>query len=130
MFLCEDCLSGSEYFTYTYSLMSYCRRFWICTRSCFFLVNTISNVGSYFLVNNLGIQFAPQLFSTELLPTRLVILARPTVTSASHHQKKYEVNNSKVSSLLLTCYIQSYLPCLINVTNNISNSNQRIVYSL
>ena len=52
------------------------------------------------LVNYVGyIQFTLQLFSTVLYPTRLGILARPTVTSANFHQTKYEVNNPKVKRL-------------------------------
>ena len=54
------------------------------------------------LVNNLGIQFVTQLFSTMLFPTRLGRLVRPTVTNENRHQNKYEVNNPKVSSLSLT----------------------------
>ena len=37
-----------------------------------------------------------------LSPTRLGRLSCPTVTSANRHQKKYKVNNPKVSSLSLT----------------------------
>ena len=48
------------------------------------------------------IQIAPQRFSTESLPTRLDRLVRPTVISANRHQKKCEVNNPKVGSLLMT----------------------------
>ena len=55
-----------------------------------------------FLVNNLGIQFATQLFSTLSLPTMLCGIVCPTVTSENLHQKKYEVNNPKVGSLLMT----------------------------
>ena len=56
-----------------------------------------------FLVNCLGyIHFTPQLFSTVSSPTRLGGLVRPTVTIANRRQKKYEVNNPKVGSLLLT----------------------------
>ena len=50
---------------------------------------------------NIGIQFAPQLFSTVPSPTRLDRQPLPTVTCANRHQKKYEVNNPKVSILLL-----------------------------
>ena len=69
------------------------------------------------LVSNPGIQFAPQLFSTVSLPTRLGRLARPTVTSANRHYKKYEVNNPKVGSLSLTGWLKISLPCLVNVSN-------------
>ena len=55
-----------------------------------------------FLVNYLGIQFTPQLFSTVSFQTRQGRLARPTATSANRHQTKYEVNNRKVGSLSLT----------------------------
>ena len=48
-----------------------------------------------FLVNYLGIQFTPQLFSTVSAPTGLGRLARQTVTSENRHHKKYEVNNPK-----------------------------------
>ena len=48
-----------------------------------------------FLVNYLGIQFTPQLFSTVFSPTRLGRLARPIVKSANRQQTKYEVNNPK-----------------------------------
>ena len=54
-----------------------------------------------FLANNLGIQFAPKLFSTVLFPTRLGILARPKVTSENQHQIKYGFNNKYVSNILL-----------------------------
>ena len=46
MFLREDCLTGSTYFTYIYFWLDYWRRFWISIRSLFCLVNTISNVWS------------------------------------------------------------------------------------
>ena len=52
-----------------------------------------------FLVNNLGVQFALQFFSTVPSPTRLVRQPRPTVTGKNCRQKEYEVNNQKVSSL-------------------------------
>ena len=52
--------------------------------------------------NNLGIQFAPQLFSTESSPKILGRLVRPTVTNANRHQKKYEVNKPTLGSILLT----------------------------
>ena len=52
-----------------------------------------------FLVKNIVIQFAPQLFSTVQSPTRLCIQPCPTVTGANRHQKKYKVNKPKVSSL-------------------------------
>ena len=57
---------------------------------------------SIFLVNNLSIKFAPQLFPTVLLPKRLGRIARPTVTNENLHQKKYELNNPKVGSILMT----------------------------
>ena len=50
LFLCEDCPSGSAYFTYISSWLSSFKRFWICTRSYFFLANTISNAWSFFLI--------------------------------------------------------------------------------
>ena len=72
-----------------------------------------------FLANYLGyIQFTPQLYSTVSFPTSLGRLARPTVTIANCHQKKYEVNNPKVGSLSLTGELQRYLHCLINVANH------------
>ena len=49
--------------------------------------------------NNLGIQFAPQLFSTVSSTTKLGRLARPTVTSANRHQKNKDSEAQKVSSL-------------------------------
>ena len=69
------------------------------------------------LINYLGIQFTPQLFSTVSLPTTLGRLALPKVTSANCHHNKYEVNNPKVVSLSLTFYLQSSLPCLVDVAN-------------
>ena len=69
------------------------------------------------LYNNLGIQFAPQLFSTESFPTRLGRQPRPTVMSANRHQNNYKVNNPNVGSLLLTGELQSSLPYLVDVAN-------------
>ena len=41
MLLCEDCLTGSAYFTYICVCLIPWRRFWICTRSCWLSNNTI-----------------------------------------------------------------------------------------
>ena len=49
----------------------------------------------------MGIQFAPQLFSTVPSPKRWGIQPRPTVTGTNRHKKKYEVNNPKLIILLL-----------------------------
>ena len=54
------------------------------------------------LINYMGIQFTPQLFSTMSFQTRLGRLARPTVTSENCHQNKYEVIKQKVSSISFT----------------------------
>ena len=75
------------------------------------------------LLNNLGIQFVPQLFSTESFPTRL-----GSVKSENRHQKKYEVNNLNVGILLLTGLLQIYFPCLVNVDNHIDQTQTKGLY--
>ena len=52
-----------------------------------------------FLLNYLGIQFTPQLFSTVSFQTRQGRLARPTFISANRHQKNMKSTTQKVSSL-------------------------------
>ena len=66
----------------------------------------------------------------ELFPTRLGRLARPTVTRENRHQKKYEVNNPKVSIILLTGYLQSSLPCLVNIANHTDQNRIKVLYIL
>ena len=82
----------------------------------------------YSLYNTLGIQFAPQLFSTVPYPTRICRQLRLTVTGENHHQKKYKVNNSKVSSLSLPGYLKISLPCLINVANHTDQNRTKGLY--
>ena len=81
-----------------------------------------------FLINNLGIQFATQLFSTVPYPTRLGRQPRPTVTGAKLHQTKNEVNNPNVGSLLLTGYLQSSLTYLVNVANHTDQTRTKVLY--
>ena len=92
MFLCEDCLTGSTYFTYICFWMSSWWRFWICNCSWFFLVNTISNSSS--LIYD---------------PLRAIVLSYIS----------WLVHVSEISSHYRCHYIMLDMLRLVNVTNHI-----------
>ena len=65
LFLCKDFPTGSEYFTYICLYLSSWGRLWICTRSWFFMVNTISNewYSLYYLLHAIILCYRPVLSS-------------------------------------------------------------------
>ena len=98
-------------------LMSQTTHIKLETKDCVFPVSSVGFV-----------KFTYQLFSMVSSPTRLGRLARPTVTSANHHQTKYEVKNPKLGSISMNGQLQSSCPCLVDVSNHIDQTRTKVLY--